>query len=138
MTQYNTLKAKLPNSELNKLKSGKKNCTKITLKFSSNIIVDSNNEENVLHKLLLTNTQVLRLRKAFANNSSANVKLSRLHLRKIGKSGGFLGRLLGSLPETSLPVMKYVLKALAKSVLMPLGLTVAAIHKKMFRSGTHP
>ena len=80
MTQYNSLKAKLSNSELNKLKSGIKNCTKVTLKFSSNVIVDSNDEENILHKFLLTNTQVLKLRKAFANNSSANVKLSKYQL----------------------------------------------------------
>ena len=44
---------------------------------------DSNDENNVPHKLLLTNTQVLKLRKAFANNSSANMKLSG-PLRKTG------------------------------------------------------
>ena len=40
-------------------------------------------ENNFPHKLLLTNTQVSKLRKAFANNSSANIKLSKTQLHKI-------------------------------------------------------
>ena len=64
-----------------------KNNTKVTLKISSNIIGDSNDENNFLHKLLLPNTQVLRLCKAFANNSSANIKLSKTQLHNIGQSG---------------------------------------------------
>ena len=62
------------NSEINKLKSGIKNRTEVTLKISSNIAGDSNDENNLPHKLLLTNTQVSKLHKAFANNSSANMK----------------------------------------------------------------
>ena len=50
--------------------------------------------QNFPHWLLLTNTQILKLREAFANNSSANVKLSKIQLHKIGQSGGFIGRLL--------------------------------------------
>ena len=136
MTQYNTLNVKLSNSQLNKLKLGIKNRTEITLKISSNIIGDSNHKNNFLHKFLLTNTQVSKLRKAFANNSSANIKLSKTQLHKIGQSGGFLGRLLGPLLKTGLPLIGNVLKPLAKSVLIPLGLTAAAlateaaIHKK--------
>ena len=65
----------MSNSQLNKLKSGIKNDTKVTLKISSNVGGDSNDENNFPHKLLLTNTQVSKLRKAFANNSSANIKL---------------------------------------------------------------
>ena len=76
MTQYNTLNVKLSNSQLNKLKSGIKNGTEVTLKLSSNVVGDSNDENNFPNKLILTNTQVLRLRKAFANSSSANIKLS--------------------------------------------------------------
>ena len=59
---------------------------------------------------------------------------------KTGESGGFLGRLLRPLLKNELLLMKKVLKPLAKSVLIPLGLTaagstaVAAIHKKMFGS----
>ena len=58
MTQDNTLNVKLFNSQINKLKSGIKNGTEVTLKISSNIFCDSNDENNFLHKLLLTNTQV--------------------------------------------------------------------------------
>ena len=68
MTQYNTLNVKLPNTQLNKLKSGTKNGTKVTRKISSKIAGHSNDENNSPHKLL-TNAPVLKLRKAFANNS---------------------------------------------------------------------
>ena len=57
------------------------------------------------------------------------------------QSGGFIGRLLGPLLKTGLPLIKYVVKPLAKSVLTPLGLTSAAatadarIHKKILGSG---
>ena len=73
------------------------------------------------HKLLFTNTQVSKLRKAFANNSSANIKLSKMQLSKIVQSGGFLGRFLGPLLNTGLPFIGNVIKPLAKSVLIPLG-----------------
>ena len=92
-TQYNTLNVKWSNSQLNKLKSGITNGTGIILKISSNIVGDSNDANNFPHKLLLTNTQVLRLRKAFANNSSANIKLWKIQLQKIGQSGVSLSRL---------------------------------------------
>ena len=70
------------------------------MKISSNVDGDSNDEDNFLHKLLLTNTQVSKLHKAFPNNPSANIKLSKTKLHKIGKSGGLLGRLLGPLLKT--------------------------------------
>ena len=63
------------------------------MKIFSNIAGDSNNEDNFLDKLLLTNTQDLKLRKAFANALLANLRLSKIQLHKIGQSGGFLGRL---------------------------------------------
>ena len=100
MAQYNSLKVKFSNSQLNKLKSTIKNETEVTLKLSSNVVGDSNDENKFPHKFLLTNTQVLKTRKAFANGSSANTKLSKTHLLKIGESGGFLGRLLGPLLKT--------------------------------------
>ena len=86
-------------------------------------------------------TQVSRLCKAFANNSSANIKLSETQLQKIGPQGRVLGRLLGPLLKTRLPLISNILKTLAKSVLTPIGLTTpasatnAAIHKTMFRFG---
>ena len=81
MTQYNSLNVKLSNSQLNKFKSAIKNETDVVLRLSSNMIGD--NKNNFRHKLLLTNTQVSDLRKAFANNSSANIKLSKTQLSKM-------------------------------------------------------
>ena len=81
------------------------------MKLSSNVVSDSNDEDNFSHKLLLTNTQVSKLRKAFANGSSANLKLSKTYLHKIRQSGGFLGRL-----KIRLPLMKNVLQTLVKSI----------------------
>ena len=68
MDQCSTLNVKFHNSQLNKLKPGIKNSTEVTLKISANVVGDSNDENNFPHKLLLTNKQVLRLRKAFDNN----------------------------------------------------------------------
>ena len=91
MTQCDTLNAKLFNSQLNEIKSGIKNDTELTLKFSPNVVGDCSDENNFPHKLLLTNTRVSKLRKDFVNNSSANIRL----LHKTGESGGLLGRILG-------------------------------------------
>ena len=83
----------------------------------------------------------MKLCKAFANNSSANIKISKTQLHKIGQSRGFLGRILGPLLKPGLALIRNVLKPLAKSVSIPLGLTAAAsatdaaIHKKIFASG---
>ena len=107
--------------------------------ISSNVVGDSNDKNNFLHKLLLTNTQVLKLRKAFPNGSSANKNSSKTQLHKIAQSGGFSGRILGPLLKTGLPLIGNVLKTLK---LIPLELTAAAsatdaaVHKKMFGTGT--
>ena len=84
MSKYNTLNVKLSNSQLKKLKSGMKNCTEVT---------------SFPHKLLLTNINILRLCKAFANGSSANIKLSKTQFPKIMQLGGFLADLLASIPK---------------------------------------
>ena len=138
MTQYNSLNVKLSNSQLNKLdlinKSAIKNETEVVLILSSNMT--GNNEINFLHKLSLTDRQVSSLRKSFASHSSADIELSKTQLSNMIQSGGFLGGLLGPLLKTGLPLIKNVIKPLAKSVLIPLGLTAAAsaadagIHKK--------
>ena len=105
-----------------------------------NVAGELNDENNFPHKLLLTNTQFSKLRKAFANGSSANIKLSKTQLHKVGQSGGFLGRLLGPLLKTGFHLIRNVLKSLAKSFLIPLGSTAAAsaidaaIHEKIFGS----
>ena len=102
------------------------------------------NKTNFPHQLLLTNSQVANIRKAFANNSSIDIKLSKTQLSKMIRSGRFLGRLLGPLLKTGLPLIKNVIKPLAKSVLIPLGLIAAAsaadaeIYKKILGSGNHP
>ena len=67
MTKDNFLNIKLSNSQVNKLKSRIKDYTEVTLNISSNIVGDSNDEDNFLHKLSLINTQVWKLRKAFGN-----------------------------------------------------------------------
>ena len=106
------------------------------------MVGNSDDEINFPHKLLLTNRQVANIRKAFANYLSTDIKLSKTQLSKMIQSGGFLGRLLGPLLKTGLPLIKNVIKPLAKSVLIPLGLTAAAsaadagIHKKILGSGT--
>ena len=93
MTQYNVLNVKLSNSRLSKLKSAIKHGIGVTLSVSSNVAGSCNNKNNLLHKLLLTNTHVSTLRKAFENNSLANIKLSKAQLCKKAQSGEFLGRL---------------------------------------------
>ena len=141
MTQYNSLNVKLSNSQLNKLKSSIKNETDVVLRISSNMVGNSNDNTNFPHELLLTNRQVANIRKAFAKNTSADIKLSKTQLLKMIQSGGFFGRLLVPLLKTGLPLMKSVIKPLAKSVLIPLRLTAAAsaadagIHKKILGSG---
>ena len=87
MTQYNSLNVKLSNSQLNKLKSAIKNESKVVLRLSSNMIGDR---------------QAANLRKAFANNSTTNIKLWKTQLSKMIQSEGFLGRLLGPLLKTGL------------------------------------
>ena len=99
------------------------------------------NETSFPHKLLLANRQVANLRKAFENYSSTNIKLSKTQLTKMIQSGGFLGRLLGPLLKTGLPLIKNIIKPLAKTVLIPLGVTAAGsaadagIHKKSYNLG---
>ena len=140
MTRYNSLNVNLSNSQLNKLKLAIKNETEVVaLRLLSKMIGGS--VTNFPHKLLLTNRQVANLHKAFANYLSTNIKLSKAQLSKMIQSGGYLGRLLGPSLKTGLPVIKNVIKSLAKSFLIPLGLTIAAsavdagIHEKILGYG---
>ena len=140
MTEYNSLNVKLSNSQLNKLKSAIKNETDVVLRLSSNMVGNSGDNTNFPHELLLTNRQVANIRKAFANNLCTDIKFSKAQLSKMIQSGGFLGKLLDPLLKTGLSLIKSVIKPLAKSVLVPLGLTAAAsaadagIHKKILGS----
>ena len=71
------------NSQFNKLKSGINDGTEVTGNLSSYLIGSSNNETNSPHKFLLTDTQVLKIRIAFANNSSANINFSNVFFSKM-------------------------------------------------------
>ena len=101
-------------------------------------------ESNSPHKLLLTNKQVANLRKAFANYLSTDIKLSKIQISKMIQSGGFLDRLFGPLLKTGSSLIKKVIKALAKSVLITLGLTAASpaadaeVYKNIVGSGKRP
>ena len=143
MTQCNRLNTKLSNSQLNKSKSAIKNENDVAIRLSPSMIGDSDDKSNFPHELLLTNRQVPSIRKAFANNSSVDIKFSKARLLKMIQSGVFLDKLLGPLLKIGLPLIKSVIKPLAKSVLIPLGLTAAAsaadagIHKKILGSGNN-
>ena len=120
-----------------KLKSAIKNEIEVVLRLSSNMI--GYDETNLPYKLLLTNRQVANLHKAFANKSLTNIMLSKTQLSKMVQLGGFLGRLLGPLLKTGLLLMENILQPLAKSALIPLGLTAAVsaadrgIHRRNLR-----
>ena len=95
-------------------------------------------ENGLPHELLLTTRQKKKLRNAFNNNMSTDLKLSKAQISKIIQSGGFLGSLLSKL---AVPLMKVAIP-LAKNVLAPLEITAAAsaidagIQTKMHGSGT--
>ena len=112
MTQYNSLNVKLSSSELNKLKSSIKNETDVVLRISSNMFGNSNDNTNfsrqVANILIYNNRQVANIRKAFVKNTSTGIKLSKTQLSKMIQSGGFLGRFLGPLLKTGLPLRKSV------------------------------
>ena len=133
----NTVNVKLSDVQLNKLKTAAKYKTGTTLIMSLKMF----SEDKLPHELLLTTRQKTKLRNALNNIMSADLKLSRAQISKITQSGGFLGRLLGPLLKTGLPLIKNVIKPLAKSVLIPLGLTAVAsaadtgIHKKHWDPG---
>ena len=77
MAQYNALNTKLLGSQLNKLKSAIINETEVLSRLSPDVIGDSNDKTNFPHELLLTDRQVSSIHKAFANNSSVDIKFSK-------------------------------------------------------------
>ena len=82
MSHCNSVNVDLFNCQFNKLKSTVKNANKLTLKLPSYMIGDFINKTLLSHKLLLTDREVSKLRKVFANNSSVNIKLSNLNYLK--------------------------------------------------------
>ena len=113
MVEYNKVNVKLTESQLKKLKNTVKNKTGTTLRINLKIC----DENDLPHELLLMTRQKAKLRNAFNNNTSADIKLSKAQINKIIQSGGFLGSLLSKLVG---PLMK-VAVPLAKNVLAPLG-----------------
>ena len=138
MVEYNTVNVKLSNSQLDKLKSAVKNRQGTVLGMNAKML----STNNLPRELLLTTRQTTKLRNAIENNMSTDIKLSKAQISKIIQYGGFLGKLFGPLLKTGLPLIKNVIKPLAKSVLIPLGLTAAGsaadagIQKKLLGSGT--
>ena len=96
MVEYNTVNAKLSDSQQNKLKSAVKNRQGATLRMNTRMFIAN----NLPHELLLTTRQTTRLRNAIENNMSTDIKLSKAQISKIIQSGGFLGQLLGPLLKT--------------------------------------
>ena len=133
MVEYYAVNVKLSDKQLKKLKAAVKNKTGTTLRMSLKML----DENDLPHELLLTTRQKTKLRNAFNNNISTDLKLSKAQISKIIQSGGFLGSLLSKLAG---PLMKVAIP-LAKNVLAPLGITAAAsaidagIQKKMHGSG---
>ena len=138
MVEHNKV-VKLSDSQLNKLKSAVKDQTGTTT-LRMNIRMFNGN--NLPHELLLTTRQTTKLRNAVENSMSTDIKLSKVQISKIIQCRGFFGGLHGPLLKTTLLLIKCVIKPLAKSILIPLGLTAAAsagdagIQKKILGSGT--
>ena len=118
MAEYSKVNVKLTDTQLKKRKTAFKDKTGTTLRINLKVF-DGN---DLLHELLLTTRQKTKLRNAFNNNMSTDLKLSKAQISKIIQSGGFLGSLLSKLAG---PLMK-VAVPLAKNILAPLGITSAA------------
>ena len=105
MVEYNTINAKLSGLQLNKLKSAVKNKQGTTLRMSATMF----SANNLPHELLPTTRQLTMVRNAIESNMATDIKLSKAQISKIIQSGGFLGKLLGPLLKTRLPVIKNVI-----------------------------
>ena len=133
MLEYNTVNAKLLNSQLNILKSAVKNKQGATLRMNAKMF----NGNNLPHELLLTTRQTTKLRNPIENNFQTDIKLSKAQIPKIIQSGGFLGKILGPLLKAGLPLLKSAIKPLGL-----LGLTAAisaidaGVQKTIYGSAT--
>ena len=134
MVGCSKVNVKLTDTQPKKLKAAVKNKTEITLRMSLKML----DRNNLPHEFLLTTRQKTKLRNAFENNMSTDIKLSKAQIRKIIQSGGFLGALLSKLAG---PLMK-VAVPLAKNILATLGIAAGAsvinagIEKKIHGSET--
>ena len=105
MVEYSKVNVKLSDTQLKKLKTAVKDKTGTTLRMSLKMF----NGNDLPHELLLTRRQKTKLRNSFNNNVSTDLKLSKTQIFKIIQSGVFLGRLLGPLLKTGLPLMENVI-----------------------------
>ena len=112
MVEYSKVNFKLSDTQLKKLKIAVKDKTETTLRMSSKMF----NGNDLPQELLVTTRQKTKLRNAFSNNMSTDLQISKAEISKIIQSKGFLGRLLGPLLKTGLPLIKNVIKPLAKKV----------------------
>ena len=95
------------------------------------------NKEDLHHELLLTTKQTTKLRNAINNNMSTDIKLSKAQIKKIIQSGEFLGKLLGPLLKTGLPLLKSVIKPLGLLGLTPASSAIdAGVQKKILGSSS--
>ena len=94
---------KLSSFQLTKLKPGIKKGAEVTLSLSSNLNVNSNYESNYPHNLLLADTQVLWLSKAFLNGSAANIKFSKTQLSKVIRLRGIIADCSTSILQAMFP-----------------------------------
>ena len=108
MVEYSTVNAKLSNSQLNKLKNSVRNKQGTTLRMNAKMF----NGNNLPHELLLTTRQTTKLRNAIEDDLQTDIKLSKAQIFKIIQSGGFLGKILGPLLKTGLPLLKSVIEPL--------------------------
>ena len=102
MVEYDTVNAKLSNSQLNKLKSAVKNKQGTTLRINAKMF----NGNNLLHELLLTTRQTTKLRNAIENNLQTDIKLSKAQISKVIQSGGFLGKHSWSIIKNWIAIIK--------------------------------
>ena len=133
MVEYSKVNVKLSDTLLlKKLKTAFKKRTATTLRMNLKIF----DENDLPHELLLTVRQKTKLRNAFSNNMSTDLKLSKAQISKIIQSGEFLGSLVSKL------ALIKVAAPLAKNILTPLEITAAAsaidaeIRRRIHGSGT--
>ena len=100
MVEYTKVNVNLSDNQIKKLKDAVNRGTnlRISLKMF--------NGNDLPHELLLTTRQKTKIRNAFNNNMSTNLKFSKAQINKIIQSGGFLSKLLGPLLKTGLSLIK--------------------------------
>ena len=103
MVEYSKVNAKLSDTQLKKLKTAVKNNAGVTLRMSLKMF----HGNDVPHELSRTTRQRAKLRNAFNENMSTDIKLSKAQVFKIIQSGGFLGSISSKL---SCPLMKVAVR----------------------------